>query len=72
MTPAPCVPEARSATVMECYDTQAVAEVESGSRYWQDLVKEDRPAFDLSSTVVLVVLVSVVATFIAHKVRRDK
>lgn len=69
---APCDALGRGATVVECFDTDAVALVESGSRYWRDLVKEDRPALDGRSTVALALLVSLLAAAAALYFRRHK
>lgn len=70
--PAPCEAVGSGATVVECYDTDAVALVESGSNYWRDIVKEDRPALDGRSTFALILLTSLMATAVATYVRRHK
>lgn len=71
VAPAPCRPETKGATVVECYDTEAVALVASGNRYWRDVVKEDHPALDLTSVAPLVLL-SISTALAVRYVRRNK
>jgi hypothetical protein len=59
-----------SATVVECYDLDAVALVRSGSEWERTVTGEPAPAFTLSPC--LFVVMSIVATLVALTIRRTK
>jgi len=59
-----------SATVVECYDLDAVALVRSGSEWERTVTGEPPPAFTLSPC--LFVVMSIVATLVALTIRRTK
>lgn len=73
MNPAPCAPIASSATVVECYDLDAVALVRVGADWFErDLTGQPDPAFTIAPSTFVVLSTLTAVAVIITKLRRKK